>query len=197
MIYSNGFKSRFAAILKTTNLSDFNKAIIIARYVHIVGSLERDFLFIQLCYYLLVNLITVGIILVTALISLSKVVGISGAFFWVLWSLSLVVAVANKLLYTFDIHKKHMMYKGVLEKLKSEGWSFLSGSGKYQYCSSADRVEMFFTRVEKIKLKFIESLPSSPTSGSLGAGPRGEAAADVEQDGGRDDHVNDQPSDNA
>ncbi len=157
------FEERFSKAIETLDLTQTEKSVIQDRFVRIVISAESDYNRTTGLFILLTNLITVGGVLLISFLTLEKVNGISASvsqvFFWISWVLSIVVTVANKSLYSFNLPKKYMLNVLTLEKYKSEGWQFVGGVGKYQSCGDIhNRTQLFCSRIERIKMKSLELL---------------------------------------
>lgn len=167
--FDTSFKKKYTDSLERLPLGRFEKDLIIYRYVDIVVSTENSYRWTCLLYVVLSNIITIAGVLIAAFVSFDKIFGncnnVVTGFFWVVWGLSIALTLANKWLYSFNVHKKYVLNKAVLEKFYSEGWSFLAGIGRYGKLESLDnRFALFYARIEKIKLKSIESAPGMETS---------------------------------
>lgn len=163
------FKSKYSKLVDSMTLSRFQKDIIRDRYIHVVSKAESDYRRTTILFLLFTNLITVSGVLITAFVSFDKLNWIdqdtARIIFWVIWSLSIMLTLSNKWLYSFNIHKKYVLNIVILEKLYSEGWSYLAGIGKYKKCVDYDeRFKLFCHRIEKIKMKSLESMPEMESS---------------------------------
>ncbi|QYB17683.1 hypothetical protein PV-S19_0319 [Pacmanvirus S19] len=158
------FKTRYKRLLESTPLTQYEKDIINERYIRIVTRAELDYRRTCIMYILLTNIITVSGVLITGFVSLNKI-GIVGdtasnVFFWIVFVLSVILTLSNKFLYSFNIHKKYVLNIVILEKFYSEGWSFISGINRYAHCVDyTAQFKLFCSRIERIKLKSLESLP--------------------------------------
>jgi hypothetical protein len=182
------FATKFTNLLESLPLSRDKKDIIVARYVALVTSAEADYRTIRILYFILTNLITISGVFITSLVSLEKVdaVGEGGAkaIFWVVWSLAILLTLANKWVYSFNIHKKYVLNSVVVEKLRSEGWLFLAGVGRYAGHDCDARFSMFCARVEKIKTKSVANMPelendSGGVGGILATGANSDQSTDT------------------
>ncbi len=172
------FGGRFTTLITGTAFSSYQKSIIVNRSVNLIIETERDHRRSMVAYYTLVSIVVVVGILISSMIILNEMVVDSQVLFWIVWGLSIAVALANKLLFAFNVTKKYILNGIVLGKLYSEAWTFLAGSGRYGKHMDLDkRFEVFCDRIEKIKLKSIESATDLElgdyTSGILAASPRG------------------------
>ena len=156
-----GFKQKFNKVLDPLHLPKIHRTILNERYVSEVANAEKMYLMTTIIYFLLSNLITVGSVLVVTFISVDKIAmvpsDVQAAFFWAGWSLSVVVVIANKLLYSFNLQKKYILDKAALEKFRSEGWSYVSGINRYNGLTPVDSFNMFMSRIEKLRLKIVQN----------------------------------------
>ncbi len=119
---------------------------------------------------------TIGGVLVASFASYERVgtannstnTAVGNAFIWVVWSIGIIIAVCGNLLHVLNISKKYVLNHVILGKLQTEGWSFLAGAGRYASIIDMDkRFESFFARIEKIKLKAIETMPEIGSSSEV------------------------------
>lgn len=168
MYFVPNFEERYFKLLSELPLGPFERDLIKERYVNIVINAERDYRRTYTLYLILSNIITISGVLITAFVSFDKLTtqceSSVSAYFWIIWTLSILLTLANKWLHTFSIHKKYVLGIVMLEKLYSEGWSFLAGIDKYRRKNYSQRFRYFCTRVEKIKLKSIENMPEMDSS---------------------------------
>lgn len=165
-IFGSDFETKFTKSLRDLPLSDYEKNIIISRYISIVIKAETDYYCTWLAYTVMTNLVTIAGVLVASLISLEKVVESPNIMFWITWGLSIALTIANKLLYVYNIHKKYVLGIIMLEKYYSEGWSFISGIGRYDDYNFDSRFKLFTSRIERLKMKSLENAPEVESMGS-------------------------------
>lgn len=158
LLFWGSFKARFTKQLNSMPLSQQEKDIIINRYVHLVMLAEAKNRWSGVFYYLLTNLVTISGVLITAFLSLEKFTSGAEYTFWVCWALSIILIIANKLLYAFSINQVYLLSTIILEKLYSEGWSFISGVGNYNIENTTERFHVFCSRIEKIKMKTLKNM---------------------------------------
>lgn len=168
------FKPSFSKKFKIAieSLSYHQQKVIIYRYLDMVEEAEHEYRKIKIFYIIFTNVVTVAGVLITGLISLDKINLISSTFaeilFWIVWALSILLTLANKLIYSFNIHKKYVISYATLEKFYSEGWMFIAGIGRYNTINLDKKFKLFCTRIELIKFKSIESLPEVETNDEAG-----------------------------
>lgn len=163
-----GHKSKYISALDDTTLSDREKNIIKERYLGLVTMAERGYVSAVVVYLLLTNIVTIAGVLIAAIVSIgapNTTNCIDGPIFWIVWAMSIILTIANKLLYIFDIHKKYILGRITLEKLYSEGWSFLAGVNHYSDIPADTRpFEIFCHRIENIWLKRVGSGYAKPSA---------------------------------
>ena len=171
-IFSSDFGEKYMSAMNRLSLSDSQKEIINDRYISIVTCAELEYKLNCALYFILTSIITLASVLLTAFISFDIVSGVPGAkMFWALWVLSLSLTLANKVLYSFNINKRYILAIAILEKFRSEGWTFAAGTGRYSAIFDLDaRYRLFMDRVERIKIKSIESISEGDTQDSSSAG---------------------------
>lgn len=169
--FHTSFKEKFTSLLDKSQLNQHEKDIIKARYVSIVCASETKSTLTNIQYYVLTNIVTVACILISSLVSLEKasIITHPTVIFWLIWSFSLIMLLANKWLYTFNIHKKYILNTTIMEKLYAEGWCFLAGVSRYSTEDKALRFNRFIVKVEKLKMKYVETI-SGLDGGEVGDG---------------------------
>lgn len=164
-------KSKFMTILQNLPLSPVQKQIIEIRYLHILRNLQQRTRNHAIVFYLGHFIITVGSLFVPALLSIQnsdQTYALTGSSFnvhvyWAAFALSLLVTIWNGILTLFKIDKKYYFLNTILERLRSEGWQYVSLTGRYSGHLIGKRKPthenqfVYFTHyIEKIKMKQIE-----------------------------------------
>lgn len=156
--------------LSLMRLTPMQRNYVDGRYIPEVHRSRRERVWTDLLFLLLTNVVTIGGVLIASLLSLEKINilprGAANAIFWVCWTLSIIVVVSNKLLYTFNLHRKYILCNIALEKLKSEGWQYATGMGKYDG-DPDENFRRFSSRVERFKMKSVETRVSKGKSDSF------------------------------
>jgi len=155
------FKRDFIPLVDKLPISKYEKDIIRDRYINMVVEAERSNARIYVLWYLLTNVVTVSGVLITGLLSIDKSAYVPDSsaegLFWFIWSLSIALTLANKWLYSFNVHKKFILNSLVLDKLYTEGWAYVAGIGKYMKAPDhTSRHKLFCARIERIKTKSTE-----------------------------------------
>lgn len=155
-------------ILLELDLDHIQKQIIISRYIHIVEHLNKRVRMYSRLFYIGHIVITVGSLMVPALLSIqnSTATGntaFSNQIYWSTFILSLMVTMCNGLLALFKIDKKYYFLNTTLERLRTEGWQYLGLTGRYsghllnnQIPNHQNQFVFFTHQIEKIKMKQIE-----------------------------------------
>ena len=163
--------SQFKSVIQHLSLTPVQKEIIDTRYLRILHNLQKRTRNHAIIYFIGHFVITVGSLFVPALLSIQnsdKEYALTGGAFnvqiyWAAFAISLLVTVSNDILTLFRIDKKYYFLNTILERLRSEGWQYMSLTGRYSghltpgKKPTHDNQFVHFTHyVEKIKMKQIE-----------------------------------------
>jgi hypothetical protein len=165
-------------IIDLPGLDNIQKNILRCRYVLVIYDFNRRTKIYSFIFHLGRFLITVGSLIVPALLSIQYTDAATGFFepykfqaiiFWSTWILSLLVTTSNGVLTLFKIDKKYYFLHTTLERLRSEGWQYLELSGKYatitseqarhnppQQTSHKIQFMQFTYEIERIKMRQVE-----------------------------------------
>lgn len=171
----NRMKSNtFLLAIQKTRLDDLQKLIFYERFVRVVETFQARCFRLSLLFHTLRILVTVGSLLVPALLSIqysdsttSITVQNTASFayqiYWATWVISLLVTTSNGVVSVFKIDKKYYFLHTTLEQLKSEAWQYLELSGRYSGFHTpgtppthANQFIYFCHAVEKIKMHQVE-----------------------------------------
>ncbi len=166
-----------------TDLTSLQRDTIKARYRFLMAEYRRRATLYSILFYLLRILMTVGSLVVPALISLKGNSGESDtALYWLTWSISLAVTTSNGLLTLFKLDKRFFMIHAVAERLRSETWQYLTLGGRYSGHYGGHRPThrnqyvFFVSRLEKIRMKHVDEEYVRPAGDAAGrdhhAGPQ-------------------------
>ena len=183
--------SKFKTILQYLELSSVQKEIIETRFLHILQNLQKRTRNHAFIYFIGHFVITIGSLFVPALLSIQnsdrEYALTNGPFnvhmYWATFAISLLVTMWNATLTLFRIDKKYYFLNTILERLRSEGWQYMSLTGRYSghltpgKKPTHDNQFIHFTHyVEKIKMRQIEEeyyrtdeKAQAPTTGVAGA----------------------------
>lgn len=153
----DNFVEKYTNILNQTDISDFERDVVRARYVELVKSTQMSYLKFRVLYLILTNVITISGILISVLLAYDKITQPNVPITTVtllIWLLSIMLTLCNKWLYLFNIPKQYNVNFTTLKKLRMEGWNFAAGIGTYGTKDSPKkRFEEFLLRVNKIEVK--------------------------------------------
>ena len=190
--------SKFKTVIQHLDLSTVQKEIIETRFLHILQNLQKRTRNHAIIYFVGHFIITVGSLFVPALISIQnsdkEYALTNGPFnvhmYWSTFAISLLVTMWNAVLTLFRIDKKYYFLNTILERLRSEGWQYMSLTGRYsghltpgKKPNHQNQFIHFTHYVEKIKMKQIEEeyyrtdekaqAPTTGTATATGAGATG------------------------
>ena len=154
---------RFNTILSSLVINEARKNTIRQRYLELLQIFESRAFRFALMFYLGHMIITVGSLIVPALLTVQYSNSESNIY-WLTWSVSLLVTTFNAVMVMFKVDKKYYSLHTTLERLRSEGWQYLQLTGRYSGAlmhhvvpPTHDNQYRFFCHyVEKIKLRQIE-----------------------------------------
>lgn len=167
----------FEQSLELIDLSDQKKNVIRNRYVPLLRNLKGRSARLALSFNTARAIITVGSLVVPALLSIQYTDGVLGSstgeeaaqeysrrIYWITWFISLLVTISNGLLTLFKLDKKYYYVSTTLEHLTSEGWQYIGLTGKYcgpfftpgQRATYENQFIYFCHAVEKIRMRQIE-----------------------------------------
>lgn len=147
------------------DLSDQHLCIIKQRFIPLVRDVQVRAMYMSLMFYSSRVTVTVGSLLVPALLSIQN--NSSREFaekvYWAAWFTSLLVTICNGLQTLFKLDKKYYATYAMFEQLVSEGWQYVSLTSKYSGYYTAGRPPthenqfiIFCHSVEKIKMRQVE-----------------------------------------
>lgn len=153
----------FETALATVPLSDLQRAVMMGRYVPLVSHLRNRTLHISLMFHTSRIIITVGSLIVPALLSIQGVSNTNVNIYWGTWVVSLFVTICNALVALFKFDKRYYYLHTILEQMISEGWQYIELTGKYSMLhaphttSTHENQFVYFCHaVEKIRMRQVE-----------------------------------------
>lgn len=161
------------------------------RYLRLLETSYRRCRKIALVYNTHRLLITVGSIIVPALLSIQHTDQLQGwtqayqGVYWTTWLISLLVSIANGMLVMFKFDRKYYLFHAVFEQLKTEGWQFLALTGNYKgtaeththeqqfgaFSHTIERIRMRQTEEEFVKLQDVAGIRQVATATAPLVGP--------------------------
>jgi hypothetical protein len=158
-----------------TDLTTLQRETIKARYRFLMAEYRRRAFLYSFLFYTLRILMTVGSLVVPALISLKSTgSNTEDGIYWLTWSISLAVTTSNGLLTLFKLDKRFFMIHAVAERLRSETWQYLTLGGRYSGHYGGHRPNhhnqyvFFVSRLEKIRMKHVDEEYVRPAGDSAG-----------------------------
>ena len=156
--------SPFEKALSTIPLQPVQQSILMGRYMPLVQHLRSHNYRISLLFNGSRIIITVGSLIVPALLSILQGIANSNqAVFWTTWLLSLCVTICNAFISLFKLDKRYYYLNTILEQLISEGWQYIELTGKYSgfktpgtKATHENQFVFFCHAYEKIRMRQIE-----------------------------------------
>jgi len=145
-------------------LSNFQKETLKNRYITLTEEFSGRATFFALVFHGGRTIVTVGSLIVPALLSIQNTNSISPeqalVFYWTTWFVSLFVTMFNAVLTLFKIDKKYYFLHSVLEHLQSEMWQYIYLTGKYEghdiLSTHQNQYIHFCTTMERLKMKQVQ-----------------------------------------
>jgi hypothetical protein len=157
-------------------LSPSKKSLFQQRYLNLIKDYKARSSRYTLSFHSLRIIVGIGSLLVPALLSIQQINVTSDkcdgnrqqmeeVLFWCAWVLSLLVTMSNGLFTLMKVDKKYYFIHTLLEQLRSEGWQFLTMTGRYGIYKTFDSsgnidhekgFPLFCYMVEKIKMHQVE-----------------------------------------
>ena len=143
-------------IVQTLKIDQYQKEVFELHYLPILYAYKRRAKFYAAVFHLSRAIVTIGSITVPALLSLTDVDK------WLTWSISLAVSICNGILTLFKIDKKYYSLNTTYCVLESEGWQYISLTGRYgrpkgpESSTHATQFTAFCLAVEKIRMAQVE-----------------------------------------
>lgn len=156
------FTYAFTEVLRTCGLTGRSKLIIKERYLNLYEKYLKRSVGINLLYNSSRIIATVFGIVVPALITLDNEISdktdTSRIIGYVTFTMSLTVTIINALLDLFQVNKQSYTYSLTKDNLETEGWLFLSLTGRYhKYDDHSECWRKFLYKVEKLNVQAINS----------------------------------------
>jgi hypothetical protein len=158
--------SPFETALTKIDLSDTKRIVLKERYVNLLKHLNTRTGRVSVLFHLSRTIVTVGSLIVPALLSIQynqTASTIQFTIYWSTWVISLCVTTCNGLMTLFKLDKKYYSLFTIHEHLISEGWQYIQLSGKYSgfYTPTTpptheNQFIYFCNSVEKIRMRQIE-----------------------------------------
>jgi hypothetical protein len=142
----SNFRGRITAVITELNISEARRFTLLHRYVAVAELYERLSRRVDRVYACLRAVVTVGSLVMPALLTLQR--DSEAGVYWGTFVLSLVVTVSNAIIELFALQKRSRVYWLTFKKLESEGWKYAQSVGKYAGREPADTFATFVNNVE-------------------------------------------------
>jgi hypothetical protein len=153
----------FEHAISLVNLTPLQLSIIQGRFMPLVVYLTHRTQHTSIMFHVSRSMITVGSLIVPALLSIHGFGSSNTSIYWATWVISLLVTVCNALVSLFKLDKRYYYINTILEKLISEGWQYVELTGKYSgyftpnvTATHENQFVYFCHAVEKIRMKHVE-----------------------------------------
>jgi hypothetical protein len=156
----------YKQVLGTVSLSAEKRQLFEERYLRLLKTSFGRCRKIALVYNCNRLTITIGSILVPAILSIQRTDYLSAdpaeqTLFWLTWVVSLMVTVSNGLMTMFKFDRKYYLFHAAFEQLKTEGWQYLALTGNYKGTEPLQRTHeiqfgTFAHTVERIRMRQTE-----------------------------------------
>ena len=162
--YDDSYANQVNTIIDTLVLdSETDRGILKSRFLSEVVDYERRKLKTKKYYDVFRFIVTIGSILLPAILSLGQMdpaklpKNFDQWTYWSSWTISLMVTASNGFLQLFSLDKNYFEYALTTEQLKTEGWQYFQLSGKYEDDKSHQEAYKAFSKsIENIKRKQVE-----------------------------------------
>jgi hypothetical protein len=180
------FTEEFRAYINahSNDISEEEKVYMKMRYLRTLAKLDESTKRCGFWYTSLGTVVTVGSLIVPALISVQDRPVQSDAdnedkaqhennVYWTVWGISLAVTAANAIIKMLQLDKTYITRNIRLNQLKSEGTRYLACSGAYAQCPTRqERFRLFTDNVERIKAEqTLEEFTHQRSGNELAAAP--------------------------
>lgn len=157
----------YEAFLTLTDLNRTEKHVLQLRYLSVSHRLRKRARIYSWLFHCGRVLVTVGSLIVPALLNIQGENGSNKSVYWFVWVLSLLVTTCNAIMTLFKVDKKYYFLHTILEQLQSEAWQYISLTGRYaqkgedtngvKYDKNHKELFYYFTYImEKMVMKQVE-----------------------------------------
>jgi hypothetical protein len=155
--------TNFDNALSSVSLTPLQHNVIIGRYVPLIKHIRTRTTRVSLMFHTSRIIITVGSLIVPALLSIQGMSPTNIAIYWSTWMVSLLVSICNAMIALFKYDKKYYYLHTIQEKLISEGWQYIELTGRYsgfhtpgKMATHENQFVYFCHSIEKIRMKQVE-----------------------------------------
>lgn len=147
-------------LFENLDIEPHQKRVLQERYLTVLNNFQQRANRFTYLFYSARIIITVGSILIPAMLSIEG--NVQDTIYWAAWIVSLCVTISNGLIALFKIDKKYFFIHTTLELLQSEGWQYIGLSGRYAPKDAPvtptheNQFLIFSHMAEKIKMRQVE-----------------------------------------
>ena len=153
----------FDTALTHLDLTPVQKVVLKNRFINLLSHLSNRTFRISIMFHVGRVIVTVGSLIVPALLSIQMNGAGKDLTYWSTWVISLFVTICNALLTLFKLDKRYYYLHTCLEQLHSEGWQYIELSGKYSgfntpaiHPTHSNQFIYFCHAIEKIRMRQVE-----------------------------------------
>lgn len=153
----------FENALSNVSLTPLQQNIIRGRYIPLIKHIRHRTVRTSMMFNTSRIIITVGSLIVPALLSIQGLSNTNKEIYWGTWVVSLFVTICNALVALFKYDKRYYYLHTILEKLISEGWQYIELTGRYSgyhthgHAPTHENQFVFFCHaIEKIRMQQVE-----------------------------------------
>lgn len=158
------FKTEFKNHVEPLQLTSEQKSILLGRYAEIVEDEESSFKLTRNIFKACKTLITIGSIVTMVLANVGNTIQLDDSYkLYIAWAVTLfgAINVGSNQIMSGGLSKRYILSKLNYEKLKSEGWYFVSRAGKYNSEDLDASFKAFIEQVETMKTQHDEMITLS------------------------------------
>ena len=148
------YERKIISVINNLKITDARKKRnLIKRFVAEVNLYNSRVNYCGFFYYTLNIIITIGSIILPALLSIQNNSDYNtNDIYWLAWIISIVITISNGILQLFSINTNYILYCHMREKLITEGWRFFNLCGRYKNKTHDEAFTDFCIRIEELKM---------------------------------------------
>lgn len=166
------FRQTIGPHIDAMPLINAQKNVIKDRFVTIVEEEKKAYRRNKIIYTACRFFITIGSVVSILTVMVGDNIDLTDSQKTVLTWITVIINALNVAANTImsdGLSKKYVLSESLVEKLQSEGWSFITGTKSYDGMDDiSERFRLFVARIEKIKLKSVENAISNETNQATG-----------------------------
>ena len=125
------FERKVKSIINTIDLDEFQKKILFKRYVRQVALYEKRTRNFGVTYNTFRTAVTVGSIMIPALLSIQNDEDHGNNIYWTTWGISILITICNGCITLYSLDKNYIVFSMIVQKLKTEGWKYFQKPNGY------------------------------------------------------------------